>query len=195
MKKRLLLMIMTAVMTVLTMTAYDCCVDGIYYNILGSGAVEVTYNDNNDNYNSYSGDIVIPATVTYNGNTYSVVSIGASAFRFSDGLTSVTIPISVISIESYAFCACTSLSSVTIPNSVTSIEDYAFYKCTGLTEVNIPNSVTSIGNYTFMNCTSLTNIDIPNSVTSIGSMAFALCTSFTEIIIPTTIFLRTSPTR
>ena len=187
MKKRLLLMIMTAVMTVLTMTAYDCCVDGIYYNILGSGAVEVTYNDNNDNYNSYSGDIVIPATVTYNGNTYSVVSIGASAFRFSDGLTSVTIPISVISIESYAFCACTSLSSVTIPNSVTSIEDYAFYKCTGLTEVNIPNSVTSIGNYTFMNCTSLTNIDIPNSVTSIGSMAFALCTSFTEIIIPNSV--------
>ena len=54
----------------------------------------------------YTGDIVIPESVTYNGNTYSVTSIGSSAFRDCSGLTSVTIPNSVTFIGSSAFRNC-----------------------------------------------------------------------------------------
>lgn len=57
-------------------------------------------------YTSYIGSVTIPESVTYNGETYSVTSIGNYAFYSCDGLTSVTIPNSVTSIGSYAFQNC-----------------------------------------------------------------------------------------
>lgn len=99
--------------------------------------------------NEYSGNVVIPKSVVYDGNTYSVTSIGGSAFYNCSGLTSVTIPNSVTSIGSSAFYGCNGLTSITIPNSVTSIGESAFSGCSGLTSITIPNSVTSIGSYAF----------------------------------------------
>ena len=52
---------------------------------------------------NYSGEIVIPESVEHESVTYSVTSIGSSAFANCEGLTSVTIPNSVTSIESSAF--------------------------------------------------------------------------------------------
>ena len=83
----------------------DFSVNGIYYGKNSDGkTVYVTYKDTK--YNSYSGSVVIPPTVTYSGTTYSVTSIGNSAFRDCSGLTSVTIPNSVTSIGDYAFDNC-----------------------------------------------------------------------------------------
>ena len=107
-----------------TAFAYDAYIDGIYYNFSGNEAT-VTYRD----YSYYSGAVTIPSSVTYEGWTYSVTSIGSSAFR-----------------------DCSSLTSVTIPESVTTIDGCAFYECSNLTSVTIPNSVTSIGNYAFEYC-------------------------------------------
>ncbi|MBQ8050385.1 MAG: leucine-rich repeat domain-containing protein [Bacteroidaceae bacterium] len=127
-------------------SAYDAKIDGIYYFFDTSTiTAEVTYP--NTTYSDYSGSVVIPETVIYNGTNYSVTSIGRYAFYGCTGLTSVTIPNSVTSIGGRAFAECTGLTSVTIPESVTSIGDRAFYNCTGLTSVTIPNSVTSIGEY------------------------------------------------
>ena len=73
-----------------------------------------------------------------------VTSIGHSAFRGCDNLTSVIIPDSVIRIDADAFRDCTALEDIIIPDSVTSIGAGAF--CwSGLTSVTIPDSVTSIG--------------------------------------------------
>ena len=94
----------------------------LYYTITSSNTIEVTYYNRYYNDNYVSGDVVIPSSVTNNGTTYSVTSIGDRAFAY-----------------------CSSLTSVTIPNSVTSIGDAAFLDCSGLTSVTIPNSVTSIG--------------------------------------------------
>ena len=94
-------------------SAYDCQVDGIFYNLIPKGnAAEVTRGDN-----KYTGDVVIPEKFTYEGMEYSVTSIGNDAFLGS-GLTSVTIPNSVTSIGNEAFRGCSGLTSVTIPNSV-----------------------------------------------------------------------------
>ncbi|MEE1004492.1 MAG: leucine-rich repeat domain-containing protein, partial [Bacteroidaceae bacterium] len=139
-------------------------IDGIYYNFVTKGKIaEVT-----ENPNEYKGAIKIPETVSYNGVTYSVTSIGEYAFYYCSGLTSVNIPNSVTSIGEYAFYYCSGLTSVTIPNSVTSIGTSVFRGCSSLTSVTIPNSVTSIGESAFGGCSGLTSVTIPNSVTSIG---------------------------
>ena len=155
----------------------------IYYWIDEAGSyydydwVWVTWrgSESNSYTNEYSGNVIIPESVTYNEKTYEVIGIGNEAFKDCSGLTSVTIPNSVTSIGNYAFSGCSGLTSVTIPNSVTSIYNYAFSGCSGLTSVTIPNSVTSIGNYAFQDCSSLTSITIPNSVTTIRGYAFSGC--------------------
>ena len=131
-------------------TAHDFAVDGIYYNITSATnrTVEVTYEGlyASTSGKTYTGNVVIPASVMYVGITYRVTSIGSSAFYNCSGLTSVEIPNSVTSIGSSAFSGCSGLTSIEIPNSVTSIGERAFYNCSGLTSIEIPNSVTSIGN-------------------------------------------------
>ena len=101
--------------------AYDAYIDGIYYNFSGDEATVTSYD--------MGAVVVIPATVTYYSTTYSVTSIGDSAFECCSSLTSVTIPNSVTSIGNSAFAQCSSLTSVTIPNSVTSIGNSAFAQC------------------------------------------------------------------
>ncbi len=163
-------------------TAHDFEVDGIYYNINGNVAT-VTYKGSYETVydNEYSGFVVIPATVTYNGTTYPVTSIGDGAFFNCPGLTSINIPNSVTSIGDGAFFNCPGLTSINIPNSVTEIGSRAFEDCPGLTSVVIPNSVTSIGDKAFTMCTGLTSINIGNSVTSIGYYAFYNCPGLTDV--------------
>ena len=173
-----LLMTIAVLLCSATASAHDFEVDGIYYNVTSTSnsTVEVTYKGSYpDGYNEYTGSVVIPSSISYNGKNYSVTSIGYDAFSRCSGLTSITIPNSVTSIGDYAFRFCSSLTSITIPNSVTSIGDYAFTGCNGLTNITIPNSVTSIGKSAFIGCSGLTSITIPNSVTSIGSYTFYRC--------------------
>jgi len=63
----------------------------IYYNFIPSerNAVEVTYNSG---FSSYKGNLEIPATVEYNGNTYTVKGIGQYAFYYCNELMSITMP-------------------------------------------------------------------------------------------------------
>jgi len=120
--------------------AYDCYVDGIYYNLNQTdNTASVTYQKRSTHtyygtvtviYNSdYTGNVTIPSSFTYGEITYHVTSIG-----------------------DHAFIGCYSLASVTIPSNVNSIGEQAFYGCNDLTSIDIPNSVTTIGSCTFQNC-------------------------------------------
>ena len=185
--------LLTALLLLCTIvaTAHDFEVGGIYYNIADATnkAVAVTYKGSSyyEYSNEYTGNIVIPESVAYNGTTYSVTSIGGYAFYGCTGLTSIEIPNSVTSIGDYAFSGCWGLTSVEIPNSVTSIGEDAFNGCSGLTSVEIPNSVTSIGEDAFYNCRGLTSIVIPNSVTSIGDDTFSFCSGLKSVVIPNSV--------
>ncbi len=148
----------------------------LYYDITFSNSVKVADCDTTVN-----GEVVIPSSLEYNGTTYSVTSIGDSAFYGCSGLTSITIPNSVTSIQFGAFYGCSGLISITIPNSVTTIYGSAFSYCSGLTSVTIPNSVSYIGGSAFSYCSGLTSVTIPNSVTYIGRYAFSHCSGLTSI--------------
>ena len=148
--KQLLLSILMMLLPLLA-NAESVEINGIYYNLsTNTNTAEVTHHPYDLGY--YSGDIVIPETVNYEGISYSVTSIGDWAFYGCYELTSITIPNSVTSIGYRAFYGCSSLTSITIPNSVTSIGNGAFYGCSDLTSITIPNSVTFIGEGAFYNC-------------------------------------------
>ena len=174
-----------------TATAHDFEVNGIYYDIEGANA-SVTFGNN-----EYTGSVTIPATVTYNGTTYPVTSIGLLAFRYCTGLTGIDIPNSVTEIAKDAFSYCSGLTSIVVesgnptygsPNDCNAIIETASNTLiVGCENTIIPNTVTKIGDYAFDGRTGLTDIDIPNSVTAIGFSAFADCTGLTSIDIPNSV--------
>ena len=157
---RKLFFLFVALLATTTLWAYDFQSGDLYYNITSETTVEVTC----DHYYNNLTTAIIPSTVTYNGTTYSVTSIGENAFQYCGTLASVTIPNSVTSIGGYAFECCSTMVSMTIPESVKSIGDHAFGFCHGLKSITIPNSVTSIGHGAFYYCSSLEYLSIPNSV-------------------------------
>lgn len=81
-------------------------IDNVVYNI---------YNDYTAQINKYPGNpeiLTIPESVSYEGYSFKINSIG-----------------------DYAFLECTNLKSLTMPSSVTKIGQYAFYCCTDLKDV------------------------------------------------------------
>ena len=126
--KRFTLFLISFILSVVFSTsasAYDVKIDGIYYNIISEGkTAEVTSREDR-----YAGDVVIPSSITVEGQEYTVTSIGGAAFQACRGLTSITIPNSVTSIGNHAFNGCSGLTSITIPNSVTSIGGCALEYC------------------------------------------------------------------
>lgn len=156
-------------------------IDGINYNLDTSAlTAEVTYIMGT----LYSGNISIPSTVTYNGKSYNVTSIGDHAFNGCVDLTSIHIPNSVTRIGQWCLSNCSGLTSLEIPNSVVIIDDDAFPYCSGLTSIYIPNSVTSLGSGVFMGCTNLTSVHLPDSITSIKGFTFQNCRSLISVEIP-----------
>ena len=178
--------------------AYDFHVDGLYYNIVNGNEAQVTFiGYDNVQTGHYSGNIVIPETVTYGGVTYAVTSIDRRAFNNCTDPTTVTIPKSVTYIASYAFSGASGVISITIDSdnpkydsrdNCNAIINTASNKLiAGCQNTIIPNSVIIIGNGAFWGCSTLTSVTIPNSVTTLEVQAFAYCSGLTSVTIPNSV--------
>lgn len=111
--KKFLLNVIVGLLTITSCYAYDFENEGLCYSITSNSNSNLTCSvAQKSTFSGYSGSIVIPRTVSYEGKNYTVTGIGDNAFAFCDGLTSIT-----------------------IPNTVAIIADNAFFNCTGLKDV------------------------------------------------------------
>ena len=78
-------------------------INGIWYNIVTKIATAEVISSKG---NKYSGDIVIPATIEYEGVTCNVNAIKESAFSYCDNVISIKMPSSIKTIGSMAFLYC-----------------------------------------------------------------------------------------
>jgi uncharacterized protein YjdB len=169
-----LLLLLMALILPTTVSAYDCEVGSVYYNIYendvtGNKAM-VTFSDTING--SYGEHVYIPETFAYNGKAFTVVSIGPNAFANCTHLKSVYLPTTLKIINDYAFWNCQRLNNVTIPDKVTYIGTRAFYGCVALQNIVIPDLVKEILSFTFSACSSLKSVTIGASVTNISEYAF-----------------------
>ncbi len=194
----------TALMSMVTnkVHAYDIAVDNedgvtIYYDYDSIGKclyVVSKFYEGSD----YAGDIVIPETVIYQGETLKVTRIAPKAF-YRSRVTSVVISNSVEIIGYNAFSESIYLTTLTMGNGVRWIESNAFSNCNNLKKVIIKDisawcqmfTNPIYGNpihiarhiYSDEN-TEITNLVIPDNVNYISSDAFKGCEGLKSVTIP-----------
>ncbi len=212
--------------------AYDFSVDGFLFNIIDESEVdrdlalefdddgnpilpkcaEITYDPakHDARLGSYSGALTIPAEVSYNGDTYLVITVGHEAFRYCDALTSLSGGSMIRYIKDYAFADCGITDCGFMADSgqsiIKEIGEYAFAKSnikkirlydtthigqyafsdSKVEEIefgsNEPACGVFIPDYCFKGCASLNLIYGGDEVTSVGMSAFENCTKLREIL-------------
>ncbi len=186
--------------------------DSLFFEITDAQRLQVTVvppsDDGTDYYKGHqkiSGVLVIPATVSHEGQTYTVTAIGERAFSGCTEIRMVSIPPTVTTIGSYAFYGCVGIGDpVVIGENVTRVGLSAFYGCAQLpavvfkarrcmfmggslatavfgncgrlTKVTIGEEVTRIPDYAFCGADGLSNtVVLPESLEYIGEYAFSFC--------------------
>ena len=109
------LLFFTTLLIALNLQAHRVRVDGVLYWLDQGEYTARTENELSGS--TYTGDIVIPSTITYEGVEYTVTEIGSYTFAEST-ITSLTLPNTIKKINAYAFENCTTLEELVVPNSV-----------------------------------------------------------------------------
>lgn len=125
-------------------------IDGIYYvwhksyvydadhHATKNYYATVTYKDRYERTPEYSGNIVIPEAINFEGERYEVTFVDYDAFSDCTDLRSIILPNSIRFIENRAFKGCTGLTYVYIPPKA-KIEEDAFKDCPNLQFYQHPN--------------------------------------------------------
>ena len=111
--KHSFLVLCFALAPICNLWAFHFQVGDLYYKLINDSEAQLVHKLYNPALN-YKGltTVVIPDSITYDGVTYTVTSIGERAFMGCSTLTSVTIPKTIKEIGLRAFDDCTSITSV-----------------------------------------------------------------------------------
>ena len=134
----------------------------------------------------YSGDVVVPETVKYDGVDYTVVEIGK--FCFDDeavGLKSVTLPSTIRKIRTYSFWG-TVIDKLELPAGLEEIEANAFCNA-NIEAINIPGTCKTIGEETFQDCKTMETATLGEGIEIIPKGLFSGCVAMESLTLPTTI--------
>ncbi|NMN02598.1 InlB B-repeat-containing protein [Bifidobacterium panos] len=126
-------------------------------------------------------DIEIPATIDYNGKTYTITEIGDSVFA-GQQLTTVSFAADskITKIGDNAFQT-NSFTSMSLPDTVTTLDSNVFNNCSQMTSIGLPAALTTIGADVFGGCGKLASVDLPATLETIGNGAFYGCGSLTSV--------------
>ena len=152
-------------------------INGINYDLSESAKIAVVVPGKEP----YAGDIVIPATVEYNGLEYAVNALQPAVFAGCKDLTSVVIDAPVSVLPDSLFKDCSSLKSIKLNDGIVKIGHYVFSGCSALEAIDIPLGVASIGESLFRGCESLRSVTFPESVRLLGQYAFDGCTNLDSV--------------
>ena len=197
--KRFLLLALGTILNI-TGYAYDFESDGMYFNIISASdrTVSLTYKD--ENYNTYSGDVVIPGSVIYNDMLFTVENVDYRTFRECSNLKSITLPkglknFGTINTDwSVGGFYKTSVWDLYVPDMETflnlNIAQWAnpfnsngslFVNGELLVDAIVPEGIQKIRFDCFVGCQSLKTIKFSSSVRVIESQAFADCTNLEKV--------------
>lgn len=141
----------------------------------------------NANLEGYTGDLVIPATISFQNKTYKVTALADSCFFGAKNLTSVVLPEGITEIPAHAFNMnlaykeTSRLKSIYIPSTVTTIAQNAFNYCDSVKNFKLPEALTTIDANAFSQCLSLESIEIPAGVTTLPTYAFNYCSALRNV--------------
>ncbi len=155
---RAAVMSMAVLMAVEMLQAASITHNGINYTTSGQNATVAKYTITKATETSpadtafYKGDIVIPETFEYEGNTYTVVATAANSFLDCKQLTSVVLPETCVTIGRNSFKGCTALTKSPIPTTATSVGNGVFNGCSSLEEVTVTAKWGKIISENFSGC-------------------------------------------
>lgn len=138
----------------------------------------------------YRGELVIPSTVEYGGDTYTVTYFGQSAFVNCKHLTSISIPATITGQAWSIFDGCENLHKVNIEDltSFIKLDVGGWWTGSPLTygadlylngeivrDLVIPEGIENVGYCKFANCTSVETITFPSTIKVAGQYSFSGC--------------------
>lgn len=141
-------------------------------------------------------DVVLPETVSYNGEEFPVVEISDKAFSNAN-ISSLTISKNIRHIGQDAFQYSTvQKMRLDVPDAVLkSIDTRAFMSCTNLSYIDFPETIRTIGGDAFNSCNSLTELVFPEGLESLATPLtptglkrnFTMCSALKTIVLPSTL--------
>lgn len=158
--------------------AYDFTSGGLYYNVI-AGTKTVAVTSENAEHSSYSGRVIIPGSVTFNGEKYTVAAIDHKAFIRSK-VTDVQIPDQVTAIGDSAFYFAEELVNITLPQKLTKLPACALAG-TSIAAIAVPEGVTTFGSGAFQSCLQLHSVFLPSTLQRISAYGFNNCSNLAEI--------------
>lgn len=131
-------------------------IDGIWYSLNDTDGTAMVMSPYRLSLTRYSGDLTIPATVTFGGKNYTVTEIEAECF-YQCALTALNLPETIVKIGWESIYELKLIENYVIPNSVKEIEYGVFYG-NGMKTITLGSGLETIGDYAFEACSNLTDV-------------------------------------
>ena len=175
----------------------DFSAGGIHYRVVDkpNKHVHIDYKEGGN----FGANVHIPATVTYNGETYTVTGCTdfclelkfwqTAAFTVDPASTALSAEGGVLfnkdKTRLIKYPKMKTGTDYTVPGSVQTIGTYAFHEVGSLTTLNLPEgkALTTIEDYGVSYCTLLANVNIPSTLRNLGT-GFLFKSKITSAVIP-----------
>lgn len=181
MKKNILLTLLFVYVLGVNAQSFVALTNGkrICFNVLSKAdkTVEVSFRKNVKYTDTH---YVIPSTIEYGGETYTVIAIGEKAFSDNKRIESIELPNTIRTIGEKAFDECSHLTKIVFSEGLEYIGEHAFEQCTHLEELILPSGLMEIGEKAFFYNKRLKRVVLPNTLKMIDKFAFAFCIELNE---------------